>query len=128
MRPSRSITSRTAIPAAQDTESGIAQWWLAGADAIPPGRLGRVEVGAAPVEEGRLRITVSDDGQGIAPEVLRRAFEPFFSTKGEGRGSGLGLPVARALVESHGGELRLQSELGQGTRAVLELPEARPVA
>jgi len=96
-------------------------------DAIPPGRPGRVEVGAGPAEGGQLRITVRDDGQGMAEEVRRRAFEPFFTTKGEGRGSGLGLPVARALVESHGGDLSLESVPGRGTTAVLSLPEAKPM-
>jgi len=96
-------------------------------DAIPPGRTGRVEVGAGPAEGGQLRITVRDDGQGMAEEVRRRAFEPFFTTKGEGRGSGLGLPVARALVESHGGDLALESVPGRGTTAVLSLPEAKPL-
>jgi signal transduction histidine kinase len=92
-------------------------------DAIPTGRRGRVEVAAARTDAGRLRLTVNDDGAGMPPEVARRAFEPFFTTKPEGQGSGLGLPVARALAESHGGELRLESRPGQGTLAVLELPE-----
>jgi signal transduction histidine kinase len=97
---------------------------LNAADAIQPGRRGRVEVAAERGEAGRLRLTVSDDGSGMSAEVARRAFEPFFTTKGEGEGSGLGLPVARALAESHGGELSLESRAGHGTRAVLQLPEA----
>jgi signal transduction histidine kinase len=60
----------------------------------------------------------------MSAEVLRRAFEPFFSARGVGRGAGLGLTVARALAESHGGELQLESRCGQGTTAVLLLPEA----
>lgn len=91
-------------------------------DAIPTGRRGLVEVVVERADEGTLRLTVQDDGTGMAPEVARRAFEPFFTTKGEGRGSGLGLPVARALAERHGGVLRLDSQRGQGTRAVLEFP------
>jgi len=98
------------------------------ADAIPQGRPGRIEIASTPGTDGRLRIVVEDDGLGMSGEVLRRAFEPFFSTKGAGRGTGLGLPVARALAESHGGELRLESQPGQGTRAVLELPEVRHAA
>ena len=95
-------------------------------DAVPPGRRGRVELAAERTEAGRLRLSVSDDGAGMSPEVRRRAFEPFFTTKGEGQGSGLGLSVARALAESNGGELRLESQEGRGTVAVLDLPEAPP--
>jgi signal transduction histidine kinase len=95
-------------------------------DAIPGGRPGRVELRSEAAEDGKLRITVTDDGQGMSDEVRRRAFEPFYSTKGEGRGAGLGLPVARALVESHGGELTLESAPGRGTTAVVLLPEAKP--
>jgi signal transduction histidine kinase len=94
------------------------------AEAIPDGRSGHVAVTVQPVGDGRLRLAVTDDGAGMPPEVLRRAFEPFFSTKGEGKGSGLGLPVARALIESLGGELRLESRPGQGTTATLTLPES----
>lgn len=93
------------------------------AESVPPARPGRVEVSAAMVA-GRIRIRVRDDGAGMASDVLRRAFDPFFSTKPTGRGSGLGLPVSRGLVESHGGELRLESEPGRGTTAVIELPVA----
>jgi len=92
-------------------------------DAVPEPRAGRIRV-RAERRDGRVRIVIEDDGDGMAPEVLRRAFEPFFSTKPEGRGSGLGLPVSRGLVESHGGDLWLESEPGHGTRAVVELPEA----
>jgi signal transduction histidine kinase len=80
-------------------------------------------VEVARVAGGRILVTVSDDGVGMPPEVARRVFEPFFTTKGEGQGSGLGLSVARALAESHGGELSLESQPGRGTRALLELPE-----
>ena len=96
------------------------------AEAIPVDRTGQVVLRISPAEEGRVLLAVRDDGGGMAAEVQRRAFEPFFSTKPEGKGSGLGLPVARALAESHGGSLRLESTPGQGTTALLELPEATP--
>ncbi|WP_242355970.1 MULTISPECIES: sensor histidine kinase [Anaeromyxobacter] len=92
------------------------------ADAVPEGRAGRVEV-RAERRGGAVRITVSDDGAGMPPDVLRRAFEPFFSTKRDGRGRGLGLAISRGVVEGSGGALWLESEPGKGTRAVLELPE-----
>jgi signal transduction histidine kinase len=95
------------------------------AEAVPDGRPGRVDVRAERTL-GRVRIVVQDDGAGMADGVLRRAFEPFFSTKPAGGGSGLGLPVSRGIAESHGGDLWLESAVGAGTRAVLELPEAAP--
>ena len=95
-------------------------------EAVPEGRAGHVAITVMPAADDRIQLTVADDGAGMSLEVLRRAFEPFFSTKEEGRGSGLGLPVARALVESLGGELKLESRPGLGTTATLTLPEAQP--
>ncbi|WP_242346665.1 sensor histidine kinase [Anaeromyxobacter terrae] len=94
------------------------------ADAVPEGRAGRVEV-RAERRSGAVRITVSDDGAGMPADVLRRAFEPFFSTKRDGRGRGLGLAISRGVVEGSGGALWLESQPGKGTRAILELPELR---
>jgi signal transduction histidine kinase len=67
-------------------------------------------------------LTVADTGEGIPAERLARVFEPFFTTR-EG-GTGLGLPIARRIVEAHGGTLALDSAPGQGTRATLRLPGA----
>ena len=69
----------------------------------------------------RVRIVVEDNGAGMEPEVLRRVFEPFFTTKPFGSGTGLGLAVSRGLVMSLGGELRLESTPGAGTRATIDL-------
>jgi signal transduction histidine kinase len=93
-------------------------------DAIPAGRAGRIEI-RAERRDGSIRIVVSDDGDGMPPEVLRRVFDPFFTTKPQGRGTGLGLPIARGLVEGAGGAVWLESEPGAGTRAIVELPEAK---
>jgi signal transduction histidine kinase len=96
--------------------------------AIPGERSdGRVTVTAAP-HGGRVRIEVRDNGTGMPEDVLRRAFDPFFSTKAPGRGTGLGLAISRGLVASAGGDLRLESTPGQGTRAVIELPTPVPLA
>jgi len=76
--------------------------------------------GSAPCVE----VTVVDEGTGIPPEVLRRVFEPGFTTRRETGGFGLGLPMARQLLRALGGEVELDSELGKGTRAVLRLPVA----
>jgi CheY-like chemotaxis protein/anti-sigma regulatory factor (Ser/Thr protein kinase) len=94
--------------------------------AIPAGQpAGRVLVRAEQIPN-RVRLTVEDNGAGMSPEVLRRVFEPFFSTKPLNRGTGLGLAVSRGMVESLGGDLRLESTLGVGTRALVELPAAPP--
>jgi nitrogen fixation/metabolism regulation signal transduction histidine kinase len=68
------------------------------------------------------QLTVSDDGRGIAAEVLPRVFEPTFSTTSSG--AGLGLAIARRLVESWGGAITLESEPGKGTRVTLTLQTA----
>jgi signal transduction histidine kinase len=65
---------------------------------------------------------VEDDGCGIAPEHLGRIFDPFFTTKGAGEGSGLGLGIAHGIVSSHGGEIRVESQPGRGSRFSVHLP------
>ncbi|MDT7541340.1 MAG: two-component system, NtrC family, sensor kinase [Acidobacteriota bacterium] len=70
----------------------------------------------------RVCIEVADTGDGIAPETLARIFEPFFSTKETGKGSGLGLAVATTLAEALGGALTVESKLGAGSRFRLWLP------
>ena len=67
-------------------------------------------------------LEVRDDGPGIAPEVQTRIFDPFFTTKDVGKGTGLGLTVAYAIVEDHGGRIRLESTPGTGTTFLVELP------
>jgi signal transduction histidine kinase/ActR/RegA family two-component response regulator len=67
-------------------------------------------------------LTVRDEGSGVAPEHLEQLFDPFFTTKSVGRGTGLGLPVARGIMANHGGALDVQSQLGQGAAFSLYLP------
>ena len=69
-------------------------------------------------------LLVSDTGTGMPPEVRAKIFEPFFSTKGEGRGTGIGLATVMRIVKSHGGFLRVESEPGQGTSFEVFLPRA----
>ena len=71
-------------------------------------------------------ISVADEGKGIAPENLSQIFRPFFTTKGQG--TGLGLSLARRMVESHGGSITVSSEVGSGTQFEVRLPIARPQA
>lgn len=71
---------------------------------------------------GKVRITIHDTGEGIAPEIQPRLFEVFFTTKPVGEGSGLGLAIARRAVDEHGGTLRLESRPREGTTVTIELP------
>jgi signal transduction histidine kinase/CheY-like chemotaxis protein len=72
-----------------------------------------------------VRISVSDTGHGIAPEVIDRIFEPFFTTKPAGRGTGLGLALVHAVVKEHGGFMDVTSELGRGTQFDIWLPRTK---
>lgn len=67
-------------------------------------------------------LAVSDVGPGITPEVAEQAFERNFTTRPDGRGHGLGLAVVKSLVEAHGGELKLSSEIGRGSTFAVKLP------
>lgn len=90
-------------------------------DAMPQG--GRLSL-AARREDGQVALVVSDTGAGIAAADLPRVFEPLYTTKPPGKGTGLGLPILREIVEAHGGTVRLESQAGEGTRAVVRLPAA----
>lgn len=88
--------------------------------ASPPGSPVSLRVSA---ESGRrLVFQVADQGSGIAPEILGRVGEPFFTTKPTGKGMGLGIFLARAIVERLGGELSIGSTPGAGTTATVSLP------
>lgn len=77
-----------------------------------------------------LRITLRDTGVGMAPEVMARIFEPFFTTKSEGNGTGLGLSAVYGVVQEHGGEIVVDSEVGVGSVFRIHLPTTaeRPTA
>lgn len=70
--------------------------------------------------EGSVTLELIDTGCGIEDKIKEHVFDAFYSTKRGG--SGLGLPTARKIIESHGGQIRLQSEVGRGTRFTIELP------
>jgi signal transduction histidine kinase len=76
---------------------------------------------------GQLRIEVADNGAGIENADLERIFNAFESRKGN-RGTGLGLPVSRKILREHGGDIRVESQLGVGSRFTLELPAVLPAA
>lgn len=98
------------------------------------GNGGRVEVRAQP-GDGQIRFSVSDSGAGIAEEELKHIFDRFWQGRSQGRaGAGLGLAIAKGIVEAHGGGLTVESQLGKGATFSFTLPAAsighseRPVA
>jgi len=79
--------------------------------------------------DGRVALSVSDTGEGIAPDAVDRLFDRFWQTEGAGKGvAGLGLTIVRGIVEAHEGEVQVESEQGVGTTFVLLLPSADAAA
>ena len=66
-------------------------------------------------------ISVKDNGNGISPKVLDKIFQPFFTTKPTGEGTGLGLSLAYDIMKAHGGEIKVESTEGQGTEFFIHL-------
>lgn len=90
-------------------------------DALPGG--GLITITARPEgQAGEWRVEVADTGAGIPAAVLPQVFKPMFTTKPEGKGTGLGLPICREIVRGHGGEIALRSEEGRGTTVSFTLP------
>jgi len=73
-------------------------------------------------DSNRVCIKISDTGPGIPAEILPHIFEPFFTTKEEGKGTGLGLSLAYNIVKNHGGSIKTESKLKEGTTFIIELP------
>ena len=102
-------------------------------DAMPKGGQLRIGVSHAAIGDGDVKdlpagryicLCVADTGTGMDEETQRRAIEPFFSTKGVGQGTGLGLSMAHGLAAQLGGALTISSQVGEGTQIMLWLPEA----
>lgn len=99
-------------------------------DAMPRGGELAIEVVKGTPEDphrrdhsgGYTRISVRDTGMGMTPETLERVFDPFYTTKEPGRGTGLGLAMVYGLVERHGGQVEISSEPGEGTEVHLFFP------
>jgi signal transduction histidine kinase len=91
-------------------------------DAMPQGGTLTLQVSATAPPSRRLLIAISDTGVGISAAELPRVMEPFFTTKPEGKGTGLGLPICRRIVQEHKGDLDITSTVGQGTTIRITLP------
>ncbi|CAN5813386.1 hypothetical protein BH18ACI4_BH18ACI4_25710 [soil metagenome] len=91
-------------------------------DSIPNG--GRITISTAATTGDALIVEVSDTGMGIAPENVAKIYDPFYTTKGVGRGTGLGLAVSYGIVQEHSGHISVDSTPGRGTTFRITLPTA----
>jgi len=117
------------VPPVEGNESRLGQVMLNlivnAAQAMPEGRAESNTLRVATKwEAGRVVVEISDTGAGMAPEVLRNLFSPFFTTKPAGIGTGLGLTICQRIVTSMGGEIRVDSEVGRGSVFRVTLPPA----
>ncbi len=80
---------------------------------------GRVEIRGS-IADSRLSVSIQDTGKGIDPEILPRIFEPFYTTKGHG--TGLGLAIVKRIIDDHGWTIKVQSELGTGSKFTIDIP------
>jgi signal transduction histidine kinase len=72
--------------------------------------------------ENSVLITVSDNGGGITESIKEKIFQPFFTTKPTGSGTGLGLSLSYDIVKAHGGEIKVESKEGEGSKFIIQLP------
>jgi two-component system sensor histidine kinase HupT/HoxJ len=86
------------------------------------GRPGRIEVATSVAPGGeRVRVTIRDTGEGIRADAINRLFEPFYTTKDVGQGTGLGLPIAYGIVQEHGGSITAANHADGGAVMTVEL-------
>jgi two-component system cell cycle sensor histidine kinase/response regulator CckA len=125
--------SHTILADAGQIEQVIINLAINGRDAMPRGGKLLLETASLTLSEdqGVLRagdyvsLRISDNGQGIAPDVLPRIFEPFFTTKEVGRGTGLGLAMVEGIISQSGGDVQVASKLNEGTVFTIRLPRTR---
>ncbi len=116
------LRNRGDVPPAAAQESRLVQVFVNlltnAAQAIPAGDPAKnlIEVSTTRLADGRICVSVADSGGGISPDHLPRLFDPFFTTKPVGEGTGLGLSICQGIIHGLGGEIRVQSRVGEGSR------------
>jgi PAS domain S-box-containing protein len=131
-RRARLVKDIGPVPLVDASESRLGQVFLNllvnAAQAIPDGAMERHQIRVSTRQhDGRVEIAVEDTGCGIPREVLDRIFDPFFTTKPVGTGTGLGLAICHEIVAAFGGEIAVESEVGQGTRFTVRLKPSSSV-
>ena len=91
-------------------------------DAMPTGGELSLRVGVDPADPNFAILSISDNGAGMSEEVKKRVFEPFYTTKQRGKGTGLGLAMVHGIIEQHGGQISIDSAPGTGTTIQVSLP------
>lgn len=95
--------------------------------AMKDGGILSIQFGLSTDDDTKVRLIIEDTGSGIPPEIKRQVFQPFFTTKQAGEGTGIGLTVVKRLTEEHGGTIRVKTEVGKGTMFILDFPRVRDV-
>lgn len=83
---------------------------------------GEIFIKTKSLKDSRVEISIRDTGKGMDPETAEKVFDPFFTTKSVGVGTGLGLSISYGVIQKHGGDIRVKSELGKGTEFIITLP------
>lgn len=116
LRLAKSLPEITARPAL--LRQALVHLLINAIQAMPDGGQIAIETDA----QAGVSLTMSDTGDGIPSEAMPHIFDPFFTTRPPGKGTGLGLTVAREIIRQHSGEIEIQSELNHGTRVMIRLP------
>jgi two-component system sensor histidine kinase RegB len=122
LKINRSPDAQSALAPARAVEQTLLVLLRNAFDASPEDRPVNLDIDR---RDGRIRFQIRDKGTGMSEEMLRRAGEPFFTTKEPGKGMGLGLFLVRLVAEQSGASFTIDSRIGEGTSCVLELPENR---
>jgi len=117
-----------ALADANQLELAILNLSINARDAMAGGGTLTISTRRDPVDKARVVICVADTGTGMPPEVVARAFDPFFTTKPAGKGTGLGLSQVYGIVQQIGGDVVIDTAIGEGTRINIALPVAHGVA